>query len=52
MKLFTLHDNICKRITMGAGIEWVGKYSRHVMDTQERGCSLLDESGGCPHGGG
>lgn len=50
MKLFTLHDNICKHITMGAGIEWVGKYRRRVMDTQERGGSLLDDSGGCPHG--
>lgn len=37
MKLFTLLDNICKHITMGAGIEWVGKYRRRVMDTQERG---------------
>lgn len=37
MKLFTLLDNICKHITMGAGIECVGKYSRRVMDTQERG---------------
>lgn len=52
MKLFTLLDNICKHITMGAGIEWVGKYRRRVMDTQERGGSLLDDSGGCPHGGG
>lgn len=52
MKLFTLLDNICKHITMGAGIEWAGKYSRRVMDTQERGDSLLDDSGGCPHGGG